>query len=74
MAKKQEKTGAKPAAVKKKTRRKRYEINRRLPMVIHTQELSDNLDQEWKITGKDYTVIINQRLNESYERDPVKLK
>ena len=70
---KQKKTsGGKKLA--KKTRRKRYELNRRLPLVIHTEKLSENLDTEWKVTGKDYTVIINQRLNESYERDPVKLK
>lgn len=59
--------------IPKKTR-KRYELSRRLPMIIHTNELSDNLDLEHKITGKDYTVIMNQRLNESYDRNPVKLK
>lgn len=59
---------------KPKRTRKRYEINRRLPMIVHTQKLSDNLDLEQKVTGKDYTVIMNQRLDESYERDPVKLK
>ena len=58
----------------KKRTRKRYELNRRLPMIIHTNKLSDNLDLEQKVTGKDYTVIMNQRLEDSYERNPVKLK
>lgn len=57
----------------KKTR-KRYELSRRLPMIVHSQKLSDNLDLEHKVTGKDYTVIMNQRLEKSYETNPVKLK
>lgn len=41
-------------------------------LVVHTQKLSDNLDSEQELTGKDYTVIINQRLNESYEQRKIK--
>lgn len=56
----------------KKSRKKRHEINRRMGLVVHTQKLSDNLDSEQELTGKDYTVIINQRLNESYEQRKIK--
>lgn len=57
----------------KKTRKKRHEINRRMSMIVHTQDLSDKIDLEQKITGKDYTTIINQRLAESYENNPIRV-
>jgi hypothetical protein len=52
-------------------RKKKYEIAHRTSLVIHTQKLLDNLLAE-AATGKDLTVIINQRLNDSYKCDPVK--
>ena len=75
MSKKQDikKTEATPAPKPRRTR-KRYEINHRVNLIVHTEKLRDNLDLEQKVTGNDYTVIINRRLNESYERDPVQLK
>lgn len=66
------KTDQKPATTKRT--RKRYEINHRVNLIVHTEKLRDNLDLEQKVTGNDYTVIINRRLNDSYDREPVPLK
>lgn len=58
--------------MKKKRSRKKYDFKRPIPLIVHTKELSDNLDKEQEQTGKAYTVIMNQRLNESYKTNPLK--
>lgn len=59
---------------KKRNRKKLYELNHAMPLIIHTNKLKNNLDDEKKITGSNRIKIINERLTRDYEQNPIKPK